>query len=596
MNLFHATFNAVKPRIIFGFAVLLAVAASCSTPVSAAYNPQNITNLATISNLTSGTWTNYPALNVLGYYSANDNGGGLFNKVTSCTPDGGTCLQDAAGNYFKRQTNGQAMVASWFGASPSATGAQNTAAVTACIASAAGNECDMPANPSGVFNLAGAIVTVSGRSQFVFDGKFATFNQQTANTPIIKIVNNPAGGYQTSSFFTIKNYGCTWTATGGSDSSNICLDFYGGDGSGIYFFDVSYIQSSGGWNTIGYDPNGTSGGVAWHANFDHIQATSPATGAYGGAVNFCNASGPGGAPLLKFSHIYQFYGGRVMNICAMDGVIVDSVERNLGTFQTNMILGTSLRNASFTNVRSEVETLNTNFGGLVELGSTLNTVVSNVELASDTINVANDICLVRTLGSGPTGNQVVFSGATFSGTGPKGGQTFTSGSAALVCPNSSDQIWLRSPENVPEGATIPIYDVDVANGTAPFVVYGDQFTVTTSCAGAQALASAICGTGYTVPTGMRLVSYTVNTSASPSAGTLHMVPYKNGAAINAGSTVCDVATGGATTCSTILGYYNTNFTTTTNIFAVGDVVSVYSGAAPGGAAITASVTMTFARL
>jgi hypothetical protein len=80
--------------------------------------PVNVVSIGLISDLTTNDWTAYPSLEVLGYNSANDGGGGLFDQQgTSCATDGGTIFKDSAGNCFVRRDRTAGLYpVDWFGA------------------------------------------------------------------------------------------------------------------------------------------------------------------------------------------------------------------------------------------------------------------------------------------------------------------------------------------------------------------------------------------------------------------------------------------------------------------------------------------------
>lgn len=88
--------------------------AGTATPVVA----QAVAYTTNIASLRLNTLA-YPSINVEGYYSAGDAGGGLFNLVppdTTSADNGGAIIVDAAGHrYYRNLGNGQ-VNAKWFGA------------------------------------------------------------------------------------------------------------------------------------------------------------------------------------------------------------------------------------------------------------------------------------------------------------------------------------------------------------------------------------------------------------------------------------------------------------------------------------------------
>jgi len=82
----------------------------------AAQNPYGVISIANIAALSGESFTPFPTIDVRGYHTDNDGGGGRFNQEgTSCTPDGGTIFKDSSGNCFIRQLDGRMISNKWFG-------------------------------------------------------------------------------------------------------------------------------------------------------------------------------------------------------------------------------------------------------------------------------------------------------------------------------------------------------------------------------------------------------------------------------------------------------------------------------------------------
>lgn len=71
--------------------------------LSGSFNPSTVTNLPSIAALRAGNFTNITTLNVTGYYAGTTLGSGTFAACTHQTDNGGTVINDAAGNSFCRQ-------------------------------------------------------------------------------------------------------------------------------------------------------------------------------------------------------------------------------------------------------------------------------------------------------------------------------------------------------------------------------------------------------------------------------------------------------------------------------------------------------------
>lgn len=79
------------------FAFLCGLYASAAL---AAYQPSAVVNVPTYAAVSGGNFSNTTELRIAEAVTGLG-GGGEFSKTT-CTPDGGTCIADAAGNHFKR--------------------------------------------------------------------------------------------------------------------------------------------------------------------------------------------------------------------------------------------------------------------------------------------------------------------------------------------------------------------------------------------------------------------------------------------------------------------------------------------------------------
>lgn len=79
----------------------LVIAVLAAVPGFAANQPGAVVQLANAAVLASSDYSNTPQISLSGYYTANDGGEGIFVKTT-CTPDGGACLADNAGNHYLR--------------------------------------------------------------------------------------------------------------------------------------------------------------------------------------------------------------------------------------------------------------------------------------------------------------------------------------------------------------------------------------------------------------------------------------------------------------------------------------------------------------
>lgn len=73
------------------------------TPAHAAYQPGAVVQLPNIAAISSKDLSNTPQVSISGYHAPNDGGQGIFILMdTPCTPDGGSCIADSAGNTFQR--------------------------------------------------------------------------------------------------------------------------------------------------------------------------------------------------------------------------------------------------------------------------------------------------------------------------------------------------------------------------------------------------------------------------------------------------------------------------------------------------------------
>lgn len=66
------------------------------------FQPGAILEVDNVAALQAKTWVTPPAgVLLLGYYAKGDGGGDSLSNVASCTPDGGSCFQDATGHFFQ---------------------------------------------------------------------------------------------------------------------------------------------------------------------------------------------------------------------------------------------------------------------------------------------------------------------------------------------------------------------------------------------------------------------------------------------------------------------------------------------------------------
>ena len=476
---------------------------SLATPLPAG----NIAAIAYLTgssySLTAGSWGQYNYLYPLAYSSTSPAGGGLFERVTSCTVDAGTCVQDASGAYWQRTDTGTVFNAGWWGASSPGDGSANTAAFIACgAASANGGRCEPPA-VVGTYNLAGPITVASAQSDYEFDGHFINFNQQTANTPCIKLLQ--AGSTTDSHNFKIGKYRCAFASAG--TSSYALMVSASGAGNGFYQVTTDHIWSQGGAGTIGIDPASSTNISLWHFSADHI------SGMGGPSVATLNLylAGKFGGPGVQARDIYQQGGGLVVKINATADCSFDDVERNSGT-GTTIFYGESVQNCDLKNFKSEADTLNTNYVGVVELGASSNVRIQGLQLYNDIVNVPNFFCMVKLdVGTRAVIAQVDISAPTT--------MTWTSGTARLVCPDGSGaSAALDYPNNITDthvsdwdGVNTLIYKTAV-----PFFAY---------CASVTAYSH--CSPKFDVPPGYRIVTMTICPNSAVPSGTTTVYAAKN---------------------------------------------------------------------
>lgn len=127
------------------------------TAAMAAYQPSAVVNVPTYAAVTGGNFSNTSELRIAEAVTGLG-GGGDFTKTT-CAPDGGTCLADAAANTFKRIIdNNKPVNLTWWGVSDATSGG--------CLAAITG--CDVSASLTSAFAAAlsygNNVVSTGGRS------------------------------------------------------------------------------------------------------------------------------------------------------------------------------------------------------------------------------------------------------------------------------------------------------------------------------------------------------------------------------------------------------------------------------------------------
>lgn len=185
----------------------------------------SISGLATFPNIAALRSFNAPAppaAFVEGYYSIGDNGGGIFESVSSDTTsadNGGTVIVDAFGNRWHRYTGGAPINVLWFGADPTGatdmTAAHNGAAATG-----------QPLYyPPGTFLTSGNLSPPSTGQSFIGAGQKATIiTCNSAGAPVFAALATGTSNASISGFYITRSVTATAGAYGICTASSGTLD------------------------------------------------------------------------------------------------------------------------------------------------------------------------------------------------------------------------------------------------------------------------------------------------------------------------------------------------------------------------------------
>lgn len=137
----------------------LALGQTCPSDVAL---PGAIIQVSTVSALQSGSFSGATAINLGGYYSLSDNGGGLLNLDNTCTVDNGNCFQtnNSTGDKYRR-VSPRWDILEW-GGKPDKTTDVSTPLTAGLLASSAANQpsFSMGSNTTGSSYLISSLLTI----------------------------------------------------------------------------------------------------------------------------------------------------------------------------------------------------------------------------------------------------------------------------------------------------------------------------------------------------------------------------------------------------------------------------------------------------